>query len=208
MTGQDVVTARLRAIWDKAAPVYDRQMSFFERVWLGRRDWLREQARGRVLEVAVGTGRNLEYYPPGVTLTGLELSPEMLALARSRAAAVRPDATLVEGDAHRLPFEDGSFDTVVCWLGLCTIPDPEAAIAEMARVLAPGGQLLLHDHVASTSTPLRVAQHLAEKVTSRAMGEYFTRRQLPLVEAAGLEIADTWRTKAGTVERLRAVKPG
>lgn len=208
MTGQDHATARQRKVWNKAAPSYDRQMSFFERIWLGGRDWLGEQARGRVLEVAVGTGRNLEYYPPGVTVTGIELSPEMLALARTRAAKVLPDADLREGDAQNLPFADASFDTVVCWLGLCTIPEPGRAIAEMERVLVPGGQLLLHDHVASTSPPLRAAQHLAEQVTGRAMGEYFTRRQLPLVEQAGLEIAEAWRAKAGTVERIRAVKPG
>lgn len=204
----DRVTARQRKVWDKAAPTYDRQMSFFERVWLGGRDWLGEQARGRVLEVAVGTGRNLPYYPSGVTVTGIELSPAMLALARSRAAGARPDTVLIEGDAHHLPFDDGSFDTVVCWLGLCTIPDPGRAIAEMERVLVPGGQLLLHDHVASTWPPLRAAQWLAEQVTGRGAGEYFTRRQLPAVESAGLEIAETWRSKAGTVERLRAVKPG
>lgn len=200
--------ARLRKAWDKAAPAYDRQMSFFERIWLGGRDWLGEQARGRVLEVAVGTGRNLPYYPPGVTVTGIELSPAMLALARSRAAGARPDAILLEGDAHHLPFEDGSFDTVVCWLGLCTIPDPGTAIAEMERVLVPGGQLLLHDHVASTWPPLRGAQWLAEQVTGRTAGEYFTRRQLPLVTSVGFEITEARRSKAGTVERLRAVKPG
>lgn len=208
MTAADRATARQRDVWDKAAPGYDRMIAFFERVWLGSRDWLEEQAQGRVLEVAVGTGRNLEYYPDDVTVTGIELSPGMLAIARDRAARVRPDADLIEGDAGRLPFRDGSFDTVVCWLGLCTIPDPARAIAEMSRVLAPGGQLLLHDHVVSTWPPLRAAQWLAEQVTGRTEGEYFTRRQRPLVEAAGLEILEASRTKAGTIERLRAVKPG
>lgn len=208
MTDRARDTARQRKVWDKAAPAYDRQMSFWERVWLGGRDWLGEQARGRVLEVAVGTGRNLPYYPPGVTVTGIELSPAMLAIARSRAADARPDADLREGDAGNLPFGDGSFDTVVCWLGLCTIPDPGAAIAEMKRVLVPGGQLLLHDHVASTWPPLRGAQWVAEQVTGRTAGEYFTRRQLPLVVSAGFEIAEARRSKAGTVESVRAVKPG
>ena len=83
----------------------------------------------------------------------------------------------------------------------------EAGIAECARVLVPGGRLLLLDHVGSTWPPVRAAQWLVEQVTSRVAGEYFTRRQRPLVEAAGFEIVEAQRSKAGTVERVHAVKP-
>jgi ubiquinone/menaquinone biosynthesis C-methylase UbiE len=200
--------ARQKQVWDKAAPGYDRQIAFFEKIWFaGGREWLGARARGRVLEVAIGTGRSLPQYPADVTVTGIELSPAMLAIARQRAAALGRDVTLREGDAEHLPFGDASFDTVACALSLCTIPSPVAALGEMRRVLVPGGRLLLLDHIGSSWPPVYAAQWLTERVTIRAAGEHFTRRQLPLVTAAGFRIEETERLKAGTIERIHAVKP-
>ena len=202
-------TARQKRVWDKAAPSYDRQIAFFEKILFGGgREWLGERARGRVLEVAVGTGRSLPYYRADATITGIELSPAMLAIARRRAADLGREVDFREGDAEHLPFEDGSFDTVVCALSLCTIPSPAAAIGEMNRVLVPGGRLLLLDHIGSTWPPVYAAQWLLELITIPAAGEHFTRRQLPLVRAAGFRVVETERLKAGTVELTRAVKPG
>lgn len=200
--------ARQKRVWDKAAPGYDKQIAFFDRHWFtGGREWLSERARGRVLEVAVGTGRNLPGYPADAAITGIELSPAMLDIARQRAAAAGRDVDLREADAEHLPFDDDSFDTVVCALALCTIPSPVAAVGEMRRVLAPGGRLLLLDHIGSSWPPLFAAQWLAERVTIAAAGEHFTRRQLPLVKAAGFQVVEAERLKAGTVERIHAIKP-
>jgi ubiquinone/menaquinone biosynthesis C-methylase UbiE len=199
--------ARQKRVWDKAAPSYDKQIAFFEKTWFGGgREWLGERAHGRVLEVAIGTGRNLPHYPADTTIVGIELSPAMLAIARQRAADLgRVD--LQEGDAEHQPFAEASFDTVVCALSLCTIPDPAAAIGEMKRVLVPGGRLLLLDHIGSTWPPIYAAQWLLERITIRAAGEHFTRRHLSLVQAAGFQVVETERHKAGTVERIHAVKP-
>jgi len=206
--GGERPAARQKRVWDKAAPRYDKQISFFEKIWFaGGREWLGQRAQGRVLEVAIGTGRNLPYYPADVTVTGIELSPAMLAIARQRAADLGRHVVLREGDAEHLPCGDASFDTVACALSLCTIPDPAAAIGEMKRVLVPGGRLLLLDHIASTWPPVYAAQWLFERITIRAAGEHFTRRQLPLVRAAGFQLVETGRLKAGTVERIHAVKP-
>ena len=199
--------ARQKRVWDKSAPGYDKQIAFFEKIIGGGREWLTSRARGRVLEVAVGTGRNLPHYPAGMTVTGIELSPAMLAIARRRAADLGRDFDLVEGDAEHLPWGDASFDTVVCALSLCTIPDPAAAIGEMKRVLVPGGRLLLLDHIGSSWPLIHGAQWLVERFTIRAAGEHFTRRQLPLVQAAGFQIVETERLRAGTAERIHAVKP-
>jgi ubiquinone/menaquinone biosynthesis C-methylase UbiE len=202
------LTARQKQVWDKAAPSYDKQIAFFEKIqFAGGREWLGARARGRVLEVAIGTGLNLPHYPADATVTGVELSPAMLAIARKRATDLGLDADLREADAEQLPFDDASFDTVVCALALCTIPSPAAAIGEMRRVLVPGGRLLLLDHVGSIWPPVWAAQWLLERVTIRMAGEHFTRRQLPLLHAAGFQIAETERLKAGTVERIHAVKP-
>ncbi|MFV2102913.1 class I SAM-dependent methyltransferase [Micromonospora sp. LOL_024] len=202
-------TDRQRRVWDRAAGSYDRQIGLLERhLFGGGREWLANRAHGRILEVAVGTGRNLPYYPVDADISGIELSPAMLAVARRRASALRRRAELRQGDATRLPYPDASFGTVVCALSLCTIPDPVAALAEMRRVLVAGGRLLLLDHVGSTWPPVYALQWLVERFTIRTAGEHLTRRQLPLVRAAGFQIVETERLKAGTVERVYATKHG
>ncbi|MFL6140624.1 MAG: class I SAM-dependent methyltransferase [Labedaea sp.] len=199
---------RLRVQWDKYASRYDRDIGFYERVQFGGgREWVCSQATGEVLEVAVGTGRNLPFYPDGVRLTGLDFSPAMLDLARTRAAGLGREIDLREGDAQALPFDDASFDTVVCTLGLCGFPDERVAIAEMHRVLRPGGRLLLLDHVGSHHRLIHFGQRLLEKMTVRTIGDHLTRRPLPLVEQVGFVIQRQERRKAGTVERVAAVKP-
>jgi ubiquinone/menaquinone biosynthesis C-methylase UbiE len=200
-------TQKQRRVWDRSAPSYDKQMDFVERL-MGKDDrrWLGERATGRVLEVAIGTGRSLPFYTEAETLTGVDLSPEMLAIARARADDRGLPIELHEGDAEALPVDDAAYDSVVCSLSLCTIPDPAAAISEMKRALAPGGRLLLVDHVASTWPPIYAVQWLVERVSIRAEGEHYTRRSMPLVKAAGFEIVESKRHKAGSLERIHAVK--
>src|SRR6266496_4108488 len=172
-------TARLRGYWDKHAPNYDRQMRFFERRLFGdTRTWICQQATGDTLEVAVGTGLNLDCYPSGVRLTGIDFSPAMLAVAGDRARALGRAVDLREGDAQALTFPDGSFDTVVCTFSLCAIPDERQAVAEMGRVLRPGGLLLLADHIASSAWPVRAVQRLLELVTLPLQGERYLHRPL------------------------------
>lgn len=201
-------TAKVRRMWDALAPRYDRTMRLTERWWFtGGRAWACSRAAGDVLEVAVGTGLNLAHYPPGLRLTGIDLSPQMLSVARQRAAQLGVDVSLREADAQALPFDDGSFDTVVCTLALCGIPDDRAAIAEMKRVLRPGGRLLLLDHVGSTWWPIWGVQRLVELVSVRTSQEHQTRRPLPLLVMAGFELVESQRLRAGTVERVLARKP-
>jgi ubiquinone/menaquinone biosynthesis C-methylase UbiE len=207
MTTEDP-TAKARRVWNAYAPRYDRAMRFAERYqFKGGREWVCSRARGDVLEVAVGTGLNLSLYPDSVRLTAVDLSPEMLAGARSRATAAGRPIDLTEADAEDLPFGDATFDTVVCTLGLCAVPDERAAIGEALRVLRPGGRLLLLDHIGSHWWPIWAGQRLIEMVTIRTAGEHMTRHPRPLVEAAGFVVEESERRKAGTVERLAARKP-
>ncbi|MER7079991.1 phosphatidylethanolamine N-methyltransferase [Saccharopolyspora kobensis] len=200
-------TDRWRAYWNRSALAYDEQMNRFERLMApGSRRWVCSRAEGEVLEVAIGTGLNLPVYGRDVRLTGIEWSPRMLDLARQRAQDLDVPVDLREGDARDLPFPDAAFDSVVCTFGLCAIPDEQQAIAEMARVLRPGGKLLLLDHVAGSAWPVRLVQRVAELVTIPLGGEHFLRRPLPLVRAAGLEVEESDRFKLGIIERLAARK--
>ncbi|MBB5156445.1 class I SAM-dependent methyltransferase [Saccharopolyspora phatthalungensis] len=198
---------RLRHYWDKHSGSYDRTMDFLERNFFGdTREWLCQQARGEVLEVAVGTGLNLRWYPDDIRLSGIDFSPGMLGLARRRAEKSCRAVDLELGDAQRMDFPDSSFDTVVCTFSLCAIPDHRRAISEMHRVLRPGGRLLLADHVVSTSWLARVVQALLEIVTIPLGGEHFRRRPITHVRSVGFTIEQHDRFKLGIVERLVATK--
>lgn len=207
MTREDP-TVKARRVWEQMAPRYDRGIEFCEKLLFGGgREWVCSRATGEVLEVAVGTGRNFPFYPAGTTITGVELSPTMLAIARQRAADLGLEVDLREADAQALPFDDASFDTVVCTLSLCAIPDHAKAITEMARVLRPGGRLLLLDHIGSHWWPIWAGQRLFELLTIRTAGEHMTRRPKFMLRGVGLTISEAERLKLGTVERVHARKP-
>lgn len=198
---------RLRRYWDRYAGSYDRQIGFLDRhVFRDTREWICAKASGDVLEVAVGTGLNLPHYPAGVRLTGVDWSPRMLAIAQRRATSLGRDIDLRLGDAQALDLADISFDTVVCTFSLCAIPDERQALREMARVLRPGGLLLLADHVQAAPWPARIAQGLVELVTVPLAGEHFRRRPANQVDAWGWPIEAHDRFALGIVERLAARK--
>jgi ubiquinone/menaquinone biosynthesis C-methylase UbiE len=201
-------TERVRRLQDKEAPRYDRQISFFERVLFGGgREWVCSQAEGKVLELAAGTGRNLEHYPQAVQITAVELSPEMITIGRERAEALGREADLQIGDVQELDFPDESFDTVVCTLGLCTIPDPRKAISEAHRVLRPGGKLILLEHVRSPSLPVRMIERALEPLSVRFQADHLTREPLDYLEAEGFDVERLERSKWGIVERVLARRP-
>jgi ubiquinone/menaquinone biosynthesis C-methylase UbiE len=200
-------TERVRRIQDRTAPRYDRQIRFFERVlFADGREWVCGQAQGEVLEIAIGTARNLPYYGDDVRLTGIELSPEMLAVARDRQRELEREADLRLGDAQALDFEGESFDTVTCTLALCTIPDARQAVREIYRVLRPGGRFLLLEHVRSPSGVVRAVQRLLDPLAVRFQADHLVREPLDYLEPEGFELERVERSKWGIVERVAALK--
>ena len=199
------IADRIRAYWERVAPDYDTASAGLERRFLAEsRPWVCSRASGDVLEVAIGTGANLPFYPSGVRLTGLDANATMLDAARRKVRGAGLDVTLVEGDALALPFADASFDTVVCTFALCGVPDERAALREMVRVLRPGGDLLLADHVAATNPLVLALLRAVEAVTARTHGEHFTRRPRLVVDALGLEVVDGRRRTFGALEEVHA----
>jgi ubiquinone/menaquinone biosynthesis C-methylase UbiE len=212
--GSDTPDHRTRAIqgkrrlYAKEAPTYDRETDVVERWLFGteHRGWACSRAIGDTLEVAIGTGLNLTHYPQNVRLTGIDLSPDMLAQAVIRARDLGLRMEFAEGDAERLPFADRSFDTVVCTYAMCSVLDDARAISEMHRVLRPGGRLILVDHIRSSTPPLFWLQWVYEFIPRRTKGEYQTRRPSVHVTARDFRIEARDRLRAGIIERLVAVK--
>lgn len=205
-TGEE--TERIKRIYERMAAGYDRQLDRVETFMFGDgRAWVCGRARGDVLEIAIGTGRNLAFYAADVRLTGIDLSPAMLELARQRGAALGRAVDLRLGDAQALPFDDASFDAVVSTLALCTIPDPGRAVAEARRVLRPGGRIVLLDHVRSPSRAVRLVQRLLDPILVRFAGDHLLRELVEHVEAAGFQVEHVERSRWGIVERLTARGP-
>lgn len=205
----DEETERVRRIQDKGASGYDREMGFFERILFGGgREWACSQVRGEVLEIAIGTGRNLWYYADDVRLTGVEFSPEMLAIGRKRAQELGRDVELRIGDAQALDFEDQSFDTVIITFALCTIPDDRKAASEAYRVLRPGGRLVLLEHVRSPALAVRGVQRLIDPLSVRFGADHLVREPLEYLADVGFQIDGVERLKWGIVERVLAQRPG
>lgn len=132
------------------APVYDYTFGAFTRI--GRRravDYINSRS-GRVLEIGVGTGLSLRHYRPHLEVTGIDVSPEMLAKARAKVAGggMSHVVRIAEMDARVLDFPDGHFDTVVAMFLVSVVPEPERVLAEMARVCKPGGEVLIINHFA------------------------------------------------------------
>lgn len=174
-------------VYDRLAPSFDRLEGPLDTLLVAahRRRLLR-LAQGRVLEVACGTGRNLPFSPRGCRVVGSDLSRGMLEQARRRRVPAL--AGLVQADASALPFQDASFDTVVITLALCTVPDPVAALREMARVCRPQGTILLLEHVRSTARPLAWLQDRLTPWQVRRIGCHLDRDTLSAVKRAGLRV--------------------
>jgi ubiquinone/menaquinone biosynthesis C-methylase UbiE len=156
-------------------------------------------AEGRVLEVAAGTGANLAWYPPGLRVIAVDLSPGMLQRARRRGASA---VSLM--DAGCLALADGSFDTVVSTLATCTFPDPVAALREMRRVCRPGGRILLLEHGRSNRPRFAAYQDRTAASHARHLGCWWNRNPLHALQEAGIHPTHATRRLFGTVHAIEA----
>lgn len=174
---------------------YDFVLSPFEAFALRRlRHELLSHAHGQTLEVGIGTGLNFEHYPKDAVVLGIEPDPSMRSVAEKRAGE---NLKISEGDAQNLDFPDESFDTVVATLVFCTIPDPARAIAEVYRVLKPGGSFLLLEHIRK-NTPVTgwILDHLTPLWKHVAGGCHLNRDPSIYLQQAGFKtesLQTLWR---------------
>ena len=186
------VTRRLVRRWNRQARLYDRLTAPMERM-LGLvrgRAWVFERiAKGRVLEVGAGTGKNLPYYPERALVVASDLSPGMLARAVQKAGDRSRAVRFVVTDAEDLAFRDGSFDTVLATCVFCTVPDPVRGLREARRVLKDGGEVVLLEHMRPDGFLGKVFD-LLDPIASRLMGPHINRRTLDNIRRAGLVVVE------------------
>ena len=194
--------------YDRFARWYDSVEGILGLLGLSKlRQRVLQQASGKVLEVAVGTGKNLPYYPRECRIIGVDLSSEMLNIARERAARLPLNISFLLADAEALPFSDGIFDTVVSSLSTCTFPDPVAALQEMARVCRPTGKVLLLEHGRSDREWLGRFQDRTADRHAKQLGCHWNRKPLDIVRRAGLKVNKAQRVFFGIFNQIEAA-PG
>jgi ubiquinone/menaquinone biosynthesis C-methylase UbiE len=193
---------------DRMVRNYDRAMRPLEQRALGEaRRRLVGHATGRVLDLGAGTGANFAHYSTGVrNIVALDPEIGMLAFAREKRDAARVPISIVAASAEALPFPDASFDTVVATLVFCTIADPERAIVEVGRVLAPAGRVLMLEHVRPPNPVLGLAADLLTPVQRVvAVGCHLNRVTLATVQCAGLRVDSLKERLLGAVIEIVAV---
>jgi ubiquinone/menaquinone biosynthesis C-methylase UbiE len=197
------------ATWGRAfSALYDWGLQASEDAGLRQmRSELLAGAGGRVIELGAGTGANLDLYPDEVEeLVLVEPDPHMTKRLRARLASSARDATIVEAPAERLPVESGSFDAAVVTLVLCTVPDPVATLAEITRVLKPGGRLLFIEHVRAAEPGLaRWQDRLERPWRFLADGCHCNRDTVATISASNLEVEDVIHDR--TPKALPLVEP-
>ena len=182
-------TELTRARYQRLSKFYDLMQAGSEKRFSPWRERLWALVRGRrVLEVGVGTGRNIDYWPAGVSMAAIDFTPGMLAIAQQRAQTLGVTADLRIGDIQALDFPDGSFDAVVGTCVFCSVPDPVLGLRELRRVVRPGGQVLLLEHVRSARRVLGTLMDAFNPLVVRVMGANINRRTVANVRAADLRI--------------------
>lgn len=169
-------------IYDRAEPAERAALAPF-------RDRLVGDLEGRILEIGCGPGGNFPHYPATAEVTATDYSEHMVERASPRANEAAANITVEEADAHNLPYPDSAFDSVVSALVFCSLPDQPRALAEIARVLKPGGKLRLLEHVRSHQWWRQAWERAFSPLTSLLLdGERFDRDTAAAVRAAGFDV--------------------
>lgn len=200
------LTATTRARYNRIAPMYDAMEALTERTAFGawRQQLWAAVPVGRVLEVGVGTGKNLPFYPPGAQMTAIDLSDPMLARARQYAAALGAPVDLRLMDAQHLEFPDGAFDAAVATFVFCSVPDPLAGLHELGRVVRPEGDIWLLEHMRVDRPFVGPLMDLLNPLVVCVMGANINRRTVANVQRAGLTLLSVQELRGELVRLIHA----
>ncbi|MCG0275235.1 MAG: class I SAM-dependent methyltransferase [Thermosediminibacteraceae bacterium] len=175
--------------FDRYAPYYDLVMEgLFGHTLRKWRKRLWERTSGKILEVGVGTGNNMEFYPPGADITAIDFSPIMLGKAKKRAERLGLAVKIMEMDIEKLQFEDDTFDTVVSTFVFCTVPDPIQGLKELRRVTKPEGKILFLEHVRSEKPLFGLLMDFLNPLPRFLIGDNINRNTIENILRSGMKI--------------------
>ena len=199
---------KIRQRYDRLAPWFDSLEGFLEGLIFRRlRKKLWQMASGEhILEVGVGTGKNFMFYPEHARMTAIDFSPKMLeqALRKRERKQIKVDLDLM--DVQQLYYADNSFDTVVASFVFCSVSQPRKGLKELYRVLKPGGQLLLLEHVLSSNKSMATVMNLFNPLVLRLLGANINRQTLKNVQACSFRHIFVESGSSDMIKLIRAVK--
>ena len=202
-------TALTRARYQRLSAVYDLMEGMAEARYRPWREKLWAQVEGpRVLEVGVGTGKNMPHWPTDAQVTGIDLTPGMLEIARRRMRQTDLAADLRLGDAQALDFPNATFDTAVATFVFCSVPYPVLGLRELARVVRPGGRVLLLEHMRSANPILGALMDFINPLVVRLMGANINRWTVENVQASGLQVESVEDLGTGGIFKLIVARVG
>lgn len=178
---------KIKKRYDRIAGLYDILDKPMEAGFSRWREIMLKEAKGETLEVGIGTGKNIPYYPEDIKLTGIDFSPEMLSKAKKKKHKSNIDIRLLEMDAENMDFRDNSFDTVVTSCVFCSVPDPVQGLKEIRRVCKKEGQILMLEHVRSNKKVIGELMDLFNPLPVHIYGANINRRTYDNLLKAGFK---------------------
>lgn len=177
---------KIKKRYDRVAKVYD----IFEQPMevMSLKKWRLEvtkDLKGKVLEVGVGTGKNIPYYPANIDVTAIDFSGKMLEKAREKASKLNKDVKLIQMDAQNMDFPDNTFDMVFTTCVFCSVPDPVKGLQEIRRVCKPNGKIIMIEHVRSEKKVIGLIMDILNPMTVNLYGANINRRTVENVQEAG-----------------------
>ncbi len=196
-----------RAKWNRAAPSYDSLSArAAERRWAGYKQDLFSSMEGRILFLAAGTGIDFQFFPAGKSVVAVDVSEQMLERAAERARHYDGSINLHQMDVSRLAFRDECFDQIYTSCTFCSVSDPLQGLAQLLRVLRPGGVLRMFEHTGSRWLPFSAMLHACTPLTQR-YGPAMNRPTVATVRRAGFEVVGVSRHYLDVVKSIHARKP-
>lgn len=195
-----------RKRYNRIAPVYDLMEWFVERASFKKwRKMLWDQVDGdEVFEIGVGTGKNIPYYPSNAQVTSIDLSEVMMSYAKRRAKELPREVNFQLMDVETLTFPDNSFDTAVASFVFCSVPRPVAGLGEIGRVVKPGGDIWLLEHVRINRPIIGLLMDFLNPIIVRLMGANINRQTVKNIETAGLKVLSVTDLQGKLVRLIHA----
>ncbi len=191
--------------WDRAANSYDFMSGIGpDKRWAPDKRSLFAAMQGKIMFLALGTGLDIEFFPPGQNITAIDISPKMLEIAAPRVAAYDGMIDVRAMDVHEMPFDDATFDQIYTSCTFCSVPEPVEGLRALKRVLKPGAELRMFEHTGSRFLPFKLTMSIMTPLT-KALGPDMNRATVANVQAAGFEITEVRNIYLDVVKTITAV---
>lgn len=190
-------TQKIRKRYDRVSRVYDKFEGMMDS--MAQTEWrleLMKELEGNVLEVGVGTGRNIEYYPDDIKITAIDFSSKMIEKAKDKAKRFNKKVNLQVMDVQNLKFHDNTFDCVFTTCVFCSVPNPVKGLEEIKRVCKKDGKIIMIEHVRSEDKVLGLLMDIFNPIVVNTFGANINRRTVDNIKTAGfnnIKVEYLWR---------------